>query len=48
MLSFDLDGETLWIARDPALAERPIHMSMGAYGPKTAVPASCACSTATA
>ena len=20
MLSFDLDGETLWIARDPALA----------------------------
>ena len=38
MLSFDLDGETLWIARDPALAERPIHMSMGAYGPKTAVP----------
>ena len=23
MLSFDLDGETLWIARDPALAERP-------------------------
>src|SRR5262249_58772359 len=38
MLSFDLDGETLWIARDPALAERPIHMSMGAYGPKTAMP----------
>src|SRR5262249_49406429 len=38
MLSFDLDGETLWIARDPALGERPIHMSMGAYGPKTAMP----------
>src|SRR5438552_19052079 len=38
MLSFDLDGETLWMARDPALAERPIHMSMGAYGPKTAMP----------
>ena len=26
MLSFDLDGETLWMARDPALAARPIHM----------------------
>ncbi len=38
MLSFDVDGETLWMARDPALAERPIHMSMGAYGPKTGVP----------
>jgi peptidoglycan/xylan/chitin deacetylase (PgdA/CDA1 family) len=38
MLSFDLDGETLWMARDPALAERLIHMSMGAYGPKTAMP----------
>lgn len=38
MLSFDVDGEALWIARDPALADRPIHMSMGAYGPKTGVP----------
>ena len=38
MLSFDVDGESLWIARDAALAERPIHMSMGAYGPKTGVP----------
>lgn len=38
MLSFDVDGETLWMARDPVLAERPLHMSMGAYGPRTAMP----------
>jgi peptidoglycan/xylan/chitin deacetylase (PgdA/CDA1 family) len=38
MLSFDVDGETLWMARDPRLAERPLHMSMGAYGPKTGMP----------
>jgi peptidoglycan/xylan/chitin deacetylase (PgdA/CDA1 family) len=38
MLSFDVDGETLWMARDPALEHRPLHMSMGAYGPKTAMP----------
>jgi peptidoglycan-N-acetylglucosamine deacetylase len=37
-LSFDLDGETPWIYRDKALADRPLHMSMGAYGPKTGVP----------
>jgi peptidoglycan-N-acetylglucosamine deacetylase len=37
-ISFDLDGESPWIHRDPALAERPLHMSMGAYGPKTGVP----------
>jgi peptidoglycan/xylan/chitin deacetylase (PgdA/CDA1 family) len=35
MMTFDLDGESPWIHRDPALAERPLHMSMGAYGPKT-------------
>lgn len=38
MLSFDVDGETVWIYRDPALAARPLHMGMGAYGPKTAMP----------
>jgi peptidoglycan-N-acetylglucosamine deacetylase len=38
MMTFDLDGETPWIHRDPALAERPLHMSMGAYGPKTGMP----------
>ena len=28
----------MWILRDPALAERPLHMGMGAYGPKTGMP----------
>src|SRR5262249_22660101 len=37
-LSFDVDGETPWIYRDKALADRPLHMAMGAYGPKTGVP----------
>jgi peptidoglycan/xylan/chitin deacetylase (PgdA/CDA1 family) len=37
-LSFDLDGESPWIHRDAGLAERPLHMSMGAYGPKTGAP----------
>jgi len=37
-LSFDVDGESPWILRDPALAERPLHMGMGAYGPKTGMP----------
>jgi peptidoglycan-N-acetylglucosamine deacetylase len=37
-LSFDLDGESPWIHRDPALAERPLTMSMGAYGPRTGAP----------
>lgn len=38
MLSFDVDGEALWLARDPALEHRMIHMTMGAYGPKTGMP----------
>ena len=38
MMTFDLDGESPWIARDPALAGRPLHMSMGAYGPRTGLP----------
>ena len=38
LLTFDLDGESPWIHRDPALADRPLHMSMGAYGPKTGAP----------
>ena len=37
-ISFDLDGESPWIQRDAALAERPLHMSMGAYGPRTGAP----------
>ncbi len=31
-LTFDLDFETMWTARDPAYAERPVMMSQGAYG----------------
>lgn len=31
-LTFDLDAETMWTARDPAYANRPIMMSQGAYG----------------
>ena len=38
MMTFDLDGESSWMHRDPALAERPLHMSMAAYGPKTGAP----------
>jgi peptidoglycan/xylan/chitin deacetylase (PgdA/CDA1 family) len=32
MLTFDLDAETLWTARDPKNAERPITLSQGRYG----------------
>ena len=32
MLTFDLDAETMWTARDPGNAKRPIMMSQGAYG----------------
>ena len=37
MLTFDLDAETMWTARDPKNAERPILMSQGAYGWKVGV-----------
>lgn len=36
-LTFDLDAETLWTARDPKNAERPIVMSQGAYAWKRGV-----------
>lgn len=32
LLTFDLDAETMWTARDPSYASRPILMSQGAYG----------------
>ncbi|HEY8369157.1 MAG TPA: ribulose phosphate epimerase, partial [Thermodesulfobacteriota bacterium] len=32
MLTFDLDAETLWTARDPANATKPITLSQGRYG----------------
>ena len=38
LLTFDLDGETMWTSRDPAAAKRPILLSQGAYGWKTGVP----------
>jgi hypothetical protein len=36
MMTFDFNGESSWIRRDPALAGRPLHMPMGAYGPMLA------------
>lgn len=33
-LTFDLDAESNWIARDPANLQRPVTLSQGAYGPK--------------
>jgi hypothetical protein len=38
LLSLDIDAETMWTARDPKNAERPVVMSQGAYGWKTDVP----------
>lgn len=38
MLTFDLDAETMWTARDPSYANRPILMSQGAYGWKVGMP----------
>ena len=38
LLSFDLDAETMWTARDPKNAERPIVLSQGAYGWKVGMP----------
>lgn len=37
MLTFDLDAELMWTARDPKNADRPIVMSQGAYGWKVGV-----------
>jgi peptidoglycan/xylan/chitin deacetylase (PgdA/CDA1 family) len=38
LLTFDLDAETMWTARDPKNAERPIVLSQGAYGWKVGAP----------
>ena len=38
LLSFDIDAETMWTARDARNAERPILMSQGAYGWKVGMP----------
>jgi peptidoglycan/xylan/chitin deacetylase (PgdA/CDA1 family) len=37
-LTFDFDAEEVWIAEDPANAERPGVLSQGTYGAKVAVP----------
>lgn len=36
-LGIDVDGETLWLSRDPENARRPGVLSQGAYGPKVGV-----------
>jgi len=38
MLAFDFDAETLWLARDPANAQRLGVLSQGTYGAKVGVP----------
>lgn len=38
LLTFDLDAEQLWLARDAANADRPITLSQGRYGRKVAAP----------
>lgn len=37
MLTFDLDAETLWTARDAKSAEKPIVLSQGSYGWKVGI-----------
>jgi peptidoglycan/xylan/chitin deacetylase (PgdA/CDA1 family) len=38
LLTFDVDGETLWISRDTENMKRPVVLSQGEYGPLYAVP----------
>jgi peptidoglycan/xylan/chitin deacetylase (PgdA/CDA1 family) len=38
LLTFDVDGETLWLSRDKVNPIGPVMLSQGAYGPKVAVP----------
>ena len=38
MLSFDVDGVSSWIRRDPGFAKLPSLMSMAEYGPSVATP----------
>lgn len=38
MLTFDVDGESLWLNRDPANQYRAVALSQGRYGPKIGVP----------
>jgi peptidoglycan/xylan/chitin deacetylase (PgdA/CDA1 family) len=36
--SYDVDGETLWISRDPRNWNRPANLAQGSYGPRVGVP----------
>ena len=38
LLTFDMDGETLWRCRDPENANRPVTLAQGRYGPETGLP----------
>ncbi|MBW2058432.1 MAG: polysaccharide deacetylase [Deltaproteobacteria bacterium] len=38
MFSFDVDGETLWISRNPENWHRPSNLAQGSYGPRFGVP----------
>ncbi len=38
LLTFDVDGETLWISRNPDFAQKPVIMSQGRYGVVTGLP----------
>ncbi len=38
VLSFDIDAQASWLARDPKNAERPVTMSIGNFGPTVGVP----------
>src|SRR5690625_3107871 len=34
MLTFDVDGEAVWVSRDPESSHLPVYLSNGTYGPK--------------
>ena len=38
LLTFDIDGETMWRVRDPENANRPVILGQGRYGPETGMP----------
>ena len=38
VLTFDMDAETLWMARDPEAARKPVWLSQGRYGPIEGLP----------
>lgn len=38
LFTFDVDGETLWLNRDPENIDRPVTLSLGQYGPREGLP----------